>query len=495
MKSSPELHQLIRSLSMNEKRHFRLLSQRHSLKGGNSYLDLFDSILAQEEYNEPALKENMDKAGRLRFATEKNYLQGLVIDSLIHFHRARPSIAVYQKLISLDVLVEKKMFKTCLKQARKGKSDAMKLEKLFPTLSFIRWEAALLTNVGRMNELDDVIQEERNVLALLDVQAHIMQLSFRVRNLLSSGKVEPIVLRGLVNSMNKIMKLAVKNKTRTFLTIYYYHSALATVAAFHANHEERKKSYALIHDYLENNPWFIEDIPHIYNSNMNNIVDACLKSGQSEEAMLWINKQRTYMDRFKLKNEAMSARIFLNTHVHEIQLYTKKHDYRKGIPLVKSVEQGLRKFGEYYQGEQFELIISLAVFLFIGKDVRGSARLLNRIASVRSSVQAVPEVMVTAKLLLLIIHYLNKEPNFSYQLKSTHRWLAKNTSFRSGEVIVRFLESLHEKLPLKEKKIRGIREWNALRKLQEDHNEKLLQKYFDFTNWIKTEAQIREPNS
>jgi len=96
MKSSPELHQLIRSLSMNEKRHFRLLSQRHSLKGGNSYLDLFDAMLVQEEYDEKALKKNLDKAGKLRFAAEKNYLNGLVVDSLIasidfsvpeaHFH-------------------------------------------------------------------------------------------------------------------------------------------------------------------------------------------------------------------------------------------------------------------------------------------------------------------------------------------------------------------------------------------------------------------------
>lgn len=494
MKSSTELHQLIHSLTMNEKRHFRLLSQRHSAKGGNNYLHLFDSILEQEEYDEGILKQNLDKAGRLRFATEKNYLQGLVVDSLIHFHRARPSIAVYQKLISLDVLAEKKMFKAALKQARKGKAETLKLEKLFPALSFIRWEASLLSFIGRMNEMDEVISEERAALAQLDVQSRIMQLSFRVRNHLATGKVDQEQLNSLVEEMTTVLNDAEKKKTRTFLTIYYYHSALATVAAFYANHEDRKKSYALIHDHLEKHPWFISDIPHIYNSNINNIVDACIKLNQYDEAMSWTLVQRSYMERFRLKSEAMSARIFLNTHEHEIQIYTRKQDYRKGIPLVKALEQGLRKFGEYYQGEQYDLIISLAMFLFSGKDYRGAARLLNRIAAVRANIQPLPEVMLSAKLVLLIIQYINKEPNFSYQLKSMQRWIAKNSSFASGSVIVRFLEAMHDKLPHKEKKIRCIREWKALQKLQSDPNEKLLAKYFDFARWMKESAQIRLPD-
>lgn len=187
MKSSSELHELIHALSMNEKRHFKLLSQRHEGKEGNSYINLFDSILGQPEYDEDGLKADLDKAGKLRFATEKNYLQTLIIDSLIHFHRARPSIAVYQKLTSLDVLAEKKLFRSCLKIARKGKAETLKLEKLFPALSFIRWEASLLSYTGGMAEIDSVIEEERNVIALMDVQAQIMQLSFRIRNLLAAG--------------------------------------------------------------------------------------------------------------------------------------------------------------------------------------------------------------------------------------------------------------------------------------------------------------------
>ncbi len=495
MKSSNELHQLIQSLSMNEKRHFKLLSQRHALKGGNSYIQLFDSILDQEEYNEGELKRNLDKAGRLRFATEKNYLQGLIIDSLIHFHRSRQSVAVYQKLISIDILYEKKMFKACLKQARKGKVETLKLEKLFPALSFIRWEAALLTVTGGESEMDAVIQEERDAIAALDVQAEIMQYSFRLRNLLSTAKVKQDELKSIISGMDNVMKKAEKDKSRTFLTIYYYHSALAMKAAFMGSHEDRKKSYRLIHKHLETHPWFIADIPHIYNNNMNNIVNACIFLDQYEEAMSWIEQQRGFMSKINLKNEAMMARIFLNTHENEIFIYSRQKDYKKGIPLVKSVEQGLRKFGEYYQGEQYDVILSLAILLYGGKDLRGAARWLNRIASVRTAVQLRPEILITAKLALLIVHYENKEENIGYLLKSSRKWLEKSGLFKSAGIFVEFIEAMHDKLPAKEKKIRCIRQWNAFRKAQEDPNEKLISKYFDFENWMKKTAEIRLPMS
>jgi len=385
------------------------------------------------------------------------------------------------------------MFKSCLKQARKGKAETLKLEKLFPALSFIRWEAALLTVTGGWHELDAVIDEERVAIATLDVQATIMQLSFRLRSLLSSAKMRQDDLKNLIAEMNKVMKQAEKDKTRTFLTIYYYHSALAMKAAYLENHEDRKLSYGLIHDHLETHPWFVPDIPHIYNNNMNNIVNACIFLGQYDEAMSWIAKQRSFMARIKMKNEAMLARIFLNTHENEILIYSRKQDYRKGIPLVKSVEQGLRKFGEYYQGEQYDVILSLAILLFGGKDLRGAARWLNRIASVRTAVQLRPEVLVTAKLLLLVIHYQNKEHNLGYQLKSTQRWLTKSDVFHSADTVIRFMEAMLDKVSPKEKKIRCITAWNAFRKAQEDPNEKLLAKYFDFGAWMKKTAELRSP--
>jgi hypothetical protein len=291
--------------------------------------------------------------------------------------------------------------------------------------------------------------------------------------------------------MSDILEESERRKTRTFLTVYYYHSAMAMVAAFYANHNDRKKSYALIHEHLETHPWFITDIPHIYNSNINNIVDACIKLGQYDEAMDWISVQRSYMQKFRLKNEAMSARIFLNTHEHEIQIYTHRQHYRKGILLGKAIEQGLRKFGEYYQGEQYDLVISLAMFLFSGKDYRGAARMINRIVSVRVAIQPLPEIMISARLALLIIHYINRERNLSYQLKSARRWLKKHSSFQSAGVIVRFLEAMHEKRSLKEKKLACITQWKTLVKLQSDPNEKLLTKYFDFAQWMKTAAQIK----
>jgi hypothetical protein len=52
---------------------------------------------------------------------------------------------------------------------------------------------------------------------------------------------------------------------------------------------------------------------------------------------------------------------------------------------------------------------------------------------------------------------------------------------------------MHEKISQKERKIRCIREWNAFRKLQQDPNEKLMSKYFNFEAWMKKAAELRVP--
>lgn len=494
MKASSDLHTLIRSMSMNEKRHFRILSSRHTGKSGNSYIQLFDRIACSEIYDEQELKKGLDKAGRLRFATEKNYLQNLIIDSLIHFHRSRPSIAVYQKLISIDVLYEKKMFKACLKQVRKGKIETLKLEKLFPALSFIRWEAALLSVTGAVNEMDAVIEEERRVIALLEVQAEMMQYSFRIRNLLSSAKVKKDELERIATAMNELLVRAERAHRTTFLSIYYYHSAIAMIAGFYNSHVDRKRSYILIHEYLRSHEWFIPDIPHIYNNNLNNIVNACISLEEYKEAMSWIKEQRTFMQQYKVNNEAMSARVFLNTHENEVFIYSRTEDYQKGIPLVKSVEAGLKRFGEYYQGEQYDLMLSIGVLLFGGNDLRGAARIFNRIASVYTGIALRPEVTATARLMLLLIQFRNKEPNMAYHIRAAKRWFDKNDVFRAAEHVLRYLTVMSTRMSIKDRKLAVITEWKKMQLKLKDPNEMLLVKYFDFAEWIRKSSQIKSPD-
>ena len=55
---SEELFQLIKSLSKQEKRYFKLYASRHVIGEKNKYVQLFDAIDKQAAYNEEKIKKN-----------------------------------------------------------------------------------------------------------------------------------------------------------------------------------------------------------------------------------------------------------------------------------------------------------------------------------------------------------------------------------------------------------------------------------------------------
>ena len=57
MKASNELHQLIKSMNMSEKRHFKIHSSRHVMGERNNYMHLFDAVVRQETYDETKIKK------------------------------------------------------------------------------------------------------------------------------------------------------------------------------------------------------------------------------------------------------------------------------------------------------------------------------------------------------------------------------------------------------------------------------------------------------
>src|SRR4051812_29000847 len=86
MIGSNEVFLLIKSLSRNEKGYFKKYSSKHTLAEGNFYVELFDELDAQEEYDEEEIKKHLGKKRTKNFPSEKNYLYKLILRSLNEFY-------------------------------------------------------------------------------------------------------------------------------------------------------------------------------------------------------------------------------------------------------------------------------------------------------------------------------------------------------------------------------------------------------------------------
>lgn len=482
MKSSPELFELIQAMTPSEKRFFRLQATRHEKKAGNHYLELFDAINRQDDYDERVLRDTSDKKHKHRFATEKNYLHNLLLDTLNFYHRSRPSIAIFNQLTMIDVLHGKKMFAACLRIARKGKQETLRQERFFPALSFIRWEATILTLSGKQADALPVIAQEQDIVAKLALQTSMMHGVIQMRVWLDTGKMPLRQAEAEVLRMHRAFRAGEKAGRITFLTLYYYYSASALYAGYKNKQELRKKNYMYVHQWLEEHPWILRDVPHIYHNNMNNIVNAFITMKQYNAALVWIRKQRGFMAEYGLKNDAMSARIFLNTYENEIFIYALQEKYSEGIALVKAIDTGIRKFGRQYEGEQYDLFMALAIFLYGGNDRRGAARWLNRILTVKSDIRARAEIIITAQLLLYIILAEQRDYSFTAYGRSLERKLNQSDTFRSGLLVFQFVRLHADKRRTNEKQLQHL--FRKFRNAVKTEQERGIIKHFDFSAWM-----------
>src|ERR1051326_5239339 len=112
---SDELFTLIRSLSSQEKRHFKLFYQGKS--DNTSFLLLFDSINALERYDENELKAILHKQGGIKNLKRiKSYLQESVLGFLEHHYSDYSVDIELQRLLQrVEILKAKRLFKPAKK--------------------------------------------------------------------------------------------------------------------------------------------------------------------------------------------------------------------------------------------------------------------------------------------------------------------------------------------------------------------------------------------
>ena len=107
MKKSDKLFELIRSMNRSEKRFFRLQSGIHAGEGTTRYLDLFDAVDAQDEYNEAPLREQFG-GDAVNFAALKRYLYQSLLKALYLFNLEDTPEAQVAMLNAQATILDKK---------------------------------------------------------------------------------------------------------------------------------------------------------------------------------------------------------------------------------------------------------------------------------------------------------------------------------------------------------------------------------------------------
>ena len=129
MKSpSSELFDLVHSLSKGEKIFFRKYASMYLPNATNKYIQLFEAIEKQNEYDEKEIiQENKDLAYGNQLSVTKNYLYNQLLDSIaVQYDSVHANLR--NQLHHVEFLFDKGLYDQSLKALKKAKQFAQEHE-------------------------------------------------------------------------------------------------------------------------------------------------------------------------------------------------------------------------------------------------------------------------------------------------------------------------------------------------------------------------------
>jgi hypothetical protein len=488
MKPSEELHQLIKSLNMSEKRYFKIHSTRHIIGETNNYTRLFEAIENQEEYNEEEIKQKFEGETFIKhLPSEKHYLYNHILESLNAFYKEKTFLTRSSNtLISIEILYNRGLFVQCLKLINKIKAEAYELEKFSALLIILRWETIVFIKQEDGKNLNKTLLEEQHILEIMRTQAPLMQMAFNLQVEIDKGKASAAFLKEQEKELERLLP---KNKKITsFWTNYYYHSAKSLIYTVQNKQTERYICYREIKHLMDKAPAFIKDIPAVYHLNYNNLVNVMMYLGKYAETEKLIKEQRMFIDAYHIKSPTLSKTVFLNTYESELYTYYKTGNYEKGAEVTRSIEAEVKKMSPGIGPIYFDLLFFMAISELMVKNYKSATRWLNKILNEERNVSLRKEIQINTRLLYLIVLFELNDVLFENRLKATKRFLGNEVEFKKQLKIAEAIGMMEEYAADKKNKPQ-IKKLVA--EIRKDHKtgEQLLNKHFDFAEWIENKLE------
>lgn len=485
MKASHDLHQLIKRMSMSEKRHFKLYSAGHINGDSKNYLRLFDAIDKQEQYNEEEIKAGFEEETFIRhLPSQKNYLYQNLLESLNAYNKEKTFLSRHSNyLISIELLFNRGLFVQCLKLIRKAKKEALLNEKFSLFIVILRWETLVYINNEDDKNLNKGIAEELRILDIMKVQTTLMQIAFNIQIQIDKKKVPASFLNAQLKSLKE--NYPTRYDLRTFWVNYYYQSGLGLIYTVQNKHPKRYACFKEIKSIMDKAPQFIVDLPAIYHSNSNNLVNVMCVLGKFEEAKLTVKRQQEFLQLYNIKRETLSRIVFMNTSESELFIFYKTKKHAAGATLAREIESLVKKIEINFNPVLFDLLYMMAVSELMVKNFKAASKWLNQILNAEREIKFRKELQINARMLYIIVLFESHDRLFENRLNATKRFIAQEPEFHKQLKVLELIRILADPKVLKKRSAELPKYVSQIRKESSRSNEEALNKQFDFAEWVE----------
>ncbi|MGZ3862979.1 MAG: hypothetical protein ACXVPN_05270 [Bacteroidia bacterium] len=444
MKKNSNAFTLIKSLTMSEKRYFKIFSERHTIGGQNKYVALFDELDKTDAENDVELKKRLKKAGVNTdfLSADKNYLYQLVLRSLNVFHDSRTfNLEVKEILSSVEILFYKGLYKECLKLIERAEALAEECENFALMIDVLMWKKKC---AGYSLGLKEAAAVNEAIDRYMDLMANLKRITdlYYESNLLQSAGEKQTQQENLkrFRAILEEPELRNKNNARSFYARIFYHLINANYYYVSDNKQKEYEHLQELTDMLNASRTYAVENPLDYISVCNRLlgVKKYFAPGQFFDDILNLNE---FVKRVAIKNEAVNERIFVHTNTHEIEYYLINNEYDKALRKISGIERQIAKMN--FTIEPYHLIYFYylhAITLICVGEFRRALKFVNDILNNFNSGSR-PQVYYRVELLAAAVHFELK----NYELvRSISKQLLKRNS--NHKVLIEPEEMLLETL-------------------------------------------------
>lgn len=498
-KSSPDLFDLIRSLSKSEKRYFKIYTTKNKYSDEKQYIKLFDLIDKQTYYDEAKLMKKVPEIKK--FSVVKNQLHNLILKAVSSLHSEKKiTMNLRSKLDYVEILYHKGLYSQAKKLLSKSKKGAYIYEEYNIILEMLNIEHKLLTNAMAFksiqkyaenvdswsNEKSLVIEKVDNIRTLQTLLTPFVKIYFegiQHRDEETLKFIESLVANPVLHSIDNCTSITAKLTYHLIWAIYY--------GAMHNDIEAYNHSKTRL-KLLEDNPVFIEKDFSIYIYTIKMALDNSIKLLKHNEIESLMQKLDDAVNNSPVGyDQNDETAVFITKNLAYFDYSKTQHDYQAILDKEVEILDGIDRLNEMLNpGVQIELIYYLAYAHFCKGNYQSALKYVNQILNDRfTGVQS--DVFNITRILNLIVHYEKGNTDLTdYIAKSYIRTLdKKNVYYDIDHAIIQLVTKLSFSNLENEKKPHFLDFRDYLMSIQFKLENLKLYKYFDVDVWV--ESKIR----
>ncbi|MEM6271652.1 MAG: hypothetical protein AAF998_19605 [Bacteroidota bacterium] len=477
-------------MTKGDRRNFKLFARLQD--GDKKYVQLFDAIDKQSEYDEPKLLEQF-KGERFtkQFSVAKNYLYNYILKTLHIFHKDQ-----YTELSTLmhqiQILMGKNLYDQSRKLVRKAKHLAERQERFQETLYLLEYERMILHRTQQMKQYEALLatvqeQENKAIVRLQNLQEykHLYDEIYVILNRANSARGE-----NEVTEVNTILSHPLLQDEDQALSTRAQLKMLATLNECHMF----KHDFAACRDVSKRIMAVYEDNESIrkeknlrYINTVSNLGIFCYYLGHREESFAMLSKMKsleTYSQHEKL-------RVFEKYYHFKIALCIEMGAEEEGRATIESFIKEFKAVeGQIMKSIELAISFFVANFFVMAGDHSEALPWVNHILN-EPKTELRTDIQCMARILNLIIHLeLGNRDFVEYNLKSTARFLSnRDRLYKFERIILKYLRYLAALGPDDSDRDLLVKFSAEMEEVLIDPLERKALNLFDVVTWIKSRQQ------